>query len=487
MSLIGSSPLFDRVLANCYRSTTSNALNETTQYKVKGIEAWHQVNQVVILTEIMRQKGDDILIDVLSRLRTGTCTEKDKELLDRYVLSSDNCPNETKNLTDISRWVTDPKKACPLITYTNAARDAHNFESAKAFAEATGQEFHVYYSLDTRGRGKNRKEIQGAAAESAWKVPVKQAQDLGGALEIGIMISGILFGIVTGQVYIYHKNFPSDPLWLKIGLVGFIFIKLAWHADDSPDGGFGILKKQVDTIWLLEFTHTGCALHALYYYTVTHYGDPETITTAPFTLGLTALIRGIVTVMAITMLSVKAIQVATKSLTLFLEKWEWLITTSLVLRASADILVSGTLVWHLCVQRENAYKHTLKIVDKLIQWAVVIWLALATIFPQVFSNALLANINSRAHLRDLQGSEIIFGSLSAHSIPQTRTQIDTARTCGIRITVTTQSDVEMNAFEIRHVQDRLEFTDIESHQRDHKEDEEFGSRIGGIDFLSVNV
>ncbi|KAJ3870790.1 hypothetical protein F5051DRAFT_298833, partial [Lentinula edodes] len=81
----GASPLFDRELVNCYRSDNLNALNEKTQYKVKGIQAWHQVDNVVVLTEIMRQKGDDVLIDLLSRLRTGTCTIQDKELLDHYV------------------------------------------------------------------------------------------------------------------------------------------------------------------------------------------------------------------------------------------------------------------------------------------------------------------------------------------------------------------------------------------------------------------
>ncbi|KAJ3881168.1 hypothetical protein F5051DRAFT_290444, partial [Lentinula edodes] len=51
---------------------------------------------------------------------------------------------------------------------------------AKAFARATGQEFHVYHSTDTRGRGKNKKVIKGVAAEAAWRIPVKDAQDLGG-------------------------------------------------------------------------------------------------------------------------------------------------------------------------------------------------------------------------------------------------------------------------------------------------------------------
>ncbi|KAJ3871466.1 hypothetical protein F5051DRAFT_302021, partial [Lentinula edodes] len=51
---------------------------------------------------------------------------------------------------------------------------------AKAFARVTGQEFHICHSTDTRGRGKNKKVIKGIAAEAAWKIPVKDAQNLGG-------------------------------------------------------------------------------------------------------------------------------------------------------------------------------------------------------------------------------------------------------------------------------------------------------------------
>lgn len=113
---------------------------------------------------------------ILSRLRQGTCTKADKNILDLYVLTSDKCSPETKALTDITRWVTDPTKACPLITY----RDAHNFESSKAFAQATGQDFNIYHAFDTRGRGRNKKKLTGLAAEAAWRVRVKDANDLGG-------------------------------------------------------------------------------------------------------------------------------------------------------------------------------------------------------------------------------------------------------------------------------------------------------------------
>ncbi|KAJ7203934.1 hypothetical protein C8J57DRAFT_966754, partial [Mycena rebaudengoi] len=53
---------------------------------------------------------------------------------------------------------------------------------AKAFATATDQECHVYHSKDTRGRGgtRRRRQLTGLAAEVAWAIPVKEANDLGG-------------------------------------------------------------------------------------------------------------------------------------------------------------------------------------------------------------------------------------------------------------------------------------------------------------------
>ncbi|KAJ6515715.1 hypothetical protein C8R45DRAFT_766985, partial [Mycena sanguinolenta] len=77
--------LFSRELVNCYKANLLNAGNKDTQQLVKGIQAWHQIDHVVVLNEIMRQKGDAVLIDILSRLRKGTCTKDDKEVLDKYV------------------------------------------------------------------------------------------------------------------------------------------------------------------------------------------------------------------------------------------------------------------------------------------------------------------------------------------------------------------------------------------------------------------
>ncbi|KAJ6476584.1 hypothetical protein DFH09DRAFT_879636, partial [Mycena vulgaris] len=51
---------------------------------------------------------------------------------------------------------------------------------AEAFAAATGQDCHAYHSRDTRGGGRKQRQLTGLAAEAAWSVPVKEANDLGG-------------------------------------------------------------------------------------------------------------------------------------------------------------------------------------------------------------------------------------------------------------------------------------------------------------------
>ncbi|GAW06687.1 hypothetical protein LENED_008627 [Lentinula edodes] len=280
-----------------------------------------------------------------------------------------------------------------------------------------------------------------------------------GVLEIGILISGVLFGVVTTQVYVYHKNFPKDSLWLQLGLV--------------------------DGMWLIELGHTMCIFHAIYFYTVANYGDPKALLVAPVTLGIAVVLHGITTILvqayftyrifrfskkpylipifstflmfaqllAVTTLSAEAIKVAQISLGLYLEKWEWLLLTTLWLRVAADLTISSSLVFFLYRQRDNAYKSTVLVVDRLIRWTIetgvvtryllyiaiagkalperlhlcsmlgiilvisyltakenFAWLALFMVLPKVFSNTLLANMNSRASLRTMQTSVEVSGT-----------------------------------------------------------------------------
>jgi len=51
-------------------------------------------------------------------------------------------------------------------------------KTVEAFAKATGQSFHLYYSIDYTSKGRIKKLLHNAAAETAWAAPIKPAKNL---------------------------------------------------------------------------------------------------------------------------------------------------------------------------------------------------------------------------------------------------------------------------------------------------------------------
>jgi hypothetical protein len=64
----GGNSLFARELVQCHINDNLNDLHETVRQDVKGIQIWHQVEHVVVLEKIMRQRGDPVLMSILKRL-----------------------------------------------------------------------------------------------------------------------------------------------------------------------------------------------------------------------------------------------------------------------------------------------------------------------------------------------------------------------------------------------------------------------------------
>ncbi|KAJ4482776.1 hypothetical protein C8J55DRAFT_488345 [Lentinula edodes] len=155
-----------------------------------------------------------------------------------------------------------------------------------------------------------------------------------GMLEIGVVVSSILFGILTMQIYFYHKNFSEDPPWIKLGLVS--------------------------GIWFIELTHTVCIAHEVYFYSVLHFGDTSTFNGWPVSFAIAAICHGVVAVLAELVsnivIGVEIATIARQSFISFRQKWQWLILAVLILRAALDVLISGTLVYYLTYHRNNAYK-----------------------------------------------------------------------------------------------------------------------------------
>lgn len=88
-----------------------------------------------------------------------------------------------------------------------------------------------------------------------------------GALEIGVFLSYILFGVETMQAYIYYGRFPDDCLYMKI---------------------------LVAMVWTLELGHVISTGHSLYAVSVSAFGHPERFVRAPNSMAVALLLSGVI-------------------------------------------------------------------------------------------------------------------------------------------------------------------------------------------------
>ncbi|KAF7349018.1 hypothetical protein MVEN_01423000 [Mycena venus] len=265
-----------------------------------------------------------------------------------------------------------------------------------------------------------------------------------GAMEIGVLVSYVLLGVTITQVYIYYTRFPDDSRTLK-SLVAFV--------------------------GLCEIAHAVCIGLALYEYTVSAYGDPEDLglalaksfDTAVFFSGVIyASVQSFFSY-RIYMLSKKifiacviwiciflrfvgtavsygaGVRMASDPLPQYEADWGWLFYSIWSLSAAIDVAITITLVFLLWRQRTGVHQRTVAVVDKLIKWLIetgmltsataiatlacfvvmttnFIWLAFLVVESRLYSNSLLASLNSRVTLRAMNDVEL-------HTSPTTK-QVD---------------------------------------------------------------
>ncbi|KAJ7032720.1 hypothetical protein C8F04DRAFT_1106308 [Mycena alexandri] len=286
-----------------------------------------------------------------------------------------------------------------------------------------------------------------------------------GALQIGVVLSSILFGVTNTQTYIYYSRFPEDS-WRIKALVAFV--------------------------WTFELAHTVCITHMLYTYTILDYGHPERLVTraAPRSFEAAVFISGVITAVVQGFFALRIYQLSKTlfipgvswalslvrmggttlicvvgvrmvNLHSFLVQWGWAALAIWSVSAANDLLIAMTLAFLLYSQRNNVHKRTAALVDKLIEWTIetgmvtsalgivtlicyvkmrdnFIWVSLFVIGARVFSNSLLASLNSRVALRAMNDEVTLlsmpapkFGSRSDHTNSQ------------IQITKTTQVDSDI--------------------------------------------
>ncbi|KAF7296353.1 hypothetical protein HMN09_01105400 [Mycena chlorophos] len=248
-----------------------------------------------------------------------------------------------------------------------------------------------------------------------------------GALLIGLVLSAVLFGVSTVQVYIYHGRFPDDRVRLK-ALVAFL--------------------------WLMEGAHLGMITNLAYTWMVTDFGQPELMLgRIPRSLSGTIIVTSVISVTvqgffsyriyalsrswlatvfsySITLVrlglgtSIFALSLTAPSLAAFNAQYQWLLITLWSLTAAGDITITLALVYLLWRQRSKVMSHTTQLLDKVIKWTVetgvttslfttlmlicfhtmpdnLVWMAFFFIEARLFVNSLLAALNSRTVLREL--------------------------------------------------------------------------------------
>jgi hypothetical protein len=131
---VGETKLFSHI-------NTHNITTKQGQDNVFGKLLWLSVKTVVILTEIMRQHGSENkrFIELLNRLRQGTCTHTDFDLLNSRLLKKTHIFDATEDWRNV-----------PIIVSNNECKDALNVKATVQFAARTGKAMHWYYATDSR-------------------------------------------------------------------------------------------------------------------------------------------------------------------------------------------------------------------------------------------------------------------------------------------------------------------------------------------------
>ncbi|KAF8190290.1 hypothetical protein K438DRAFT_1831738 [Mycena galopus ATCC 62051] len=279
-----------------------------------------------------------------------------------------------------------------------------------------------------------------------------------GALEIGVLISYVLFGVTTVQMYIYCRRFPDDSRVLK-ALTAFV--------------------------WVCDVVHAACLGHILYTFTVSDYTHPERVLESPlprsfsvavlftgfdavcvhsffafriyaFTkkLNIPTVIWSMAFVHLLGMIGTCVASLRASSMSNYVTNWEWLLTTNWSMSVATDFVTTTTLVVVLNAQRASAQKKTSALIDKVVLWTLetgmltsavsilmlvcfvtwrgtFFWLAFYAIGTRLFSNSLMASLNSRTALRAMNDVPLsLAGLTSAMRFPSTTVGMDQAEPVG---------------------------------------------------------
>ncbi|KAI0363611.1 hypothetical protein BV20DRAFT_118590 [Pilatotrama ljubarskyi] len=266
---------------------------------------------------------------------------------------------------------------------------------------------------------------------SAVRSELPSLQDTFGAYLICTCLGCMLFGLTTHQTYRYYRLYPTDGISLKF---------------------------LVASLLALDILHTITSIHVCYFYLVTNYFNPLSMSTGVWSIRLGIVETGLVILVAHCFYARRLFllgnghlfPVSVIGLLLFAEigfsiaatvesfiqvsfekffKFQWLIWVILAVALMVDLVATSILTFYLRRSR-TGFKRTDSMVDVLMVYAIntglstsvltfaalicsiaaphtLIWAAITVPATKMYANSLLAVLNSRRSLIDkgLEGFE----------------------------------------------------------------------------------
>ncbi|KAI0344591.1 hypothetical protein BDW22DRAFT_1063395 [Trametopsis cervina] len=250
-----------------------------------------------------------------------------------------------------------------------------------------------------------------------------------GALLVGGVISTFLSGAVSMQAYLYARTFPKDR---------------------------SAVKFLVSVTWLLDVFHSSMVAMSLWEYLIAGFESPTVHDKIFWSLGMTVASTAILTflvhcffvhrlyklskgklILALPIASVALFRLAAACVTtaemirlgsfaLFLHQFRWVFTLGLVLSSVADVLIASGMCFYL-KQNRTGSRELDRVIDSVIYYTIengiltsiatilslIFWLAMPHnlvymgmhfAISKLYANSLLASLNARTTLRQVQSS-----------------------------------------------------------------------------------
>ncbi|TFK83353.1 hypothetical protein K466DRAFT_265181 [Polyporus arcularius HHB13444] len=295
-----------------------------------------------------------------------------------------------------------------------------------------------------------------------------------GPILLGVIVSGIFYGVSLSQVYYYYTRYPRDPLYMKL---------------------------LVAAVWLSDTCHQGLISHSVYWYLITTYGDPTALTKLSSSIIIEVIFQGFTGVLVQSFFAARIYKLSGKKIYLvvpvvmmiiaefsvsmayaaralqfeFFAQLNDIKALSLsinIFAAAGDVLIALILCTILQISK-TGFERSNTLINKLILFSVntglltsicacmslITILALPTTFIYIFfffligrlyANSLMATLNARKGLLDgsSRGAET---SLSlrdihpSHAHTANFSKRDHGASAGIAIRIDTQKDSRHDA------------------------------------------